>query len=135
MVHIIESLAPVLLFIEKSILALLIFLEAAIVAVFLWRLRDFSQVQGDAPKWIKVLTQNLQRQGMAGILVPEKDAATVSGRVVKTGLENEGLAPEALKEVFESQESIEKRTLDRGLAFLGTVGANAPFLGLTGTVI
>jgi biopolymer transport protein ExbB/TolQ len=45
------------------------------------------------------------------------------------------LAPEALEKIFEVQESAEKRELDRGLSFLGTVGANAPFLGLTGTVI
>jgi len=57
------------------------------------------------------------------------------GRVVKTGLANLGLAPEALEKVFEVQESAERRELDRGVSFLGTVGANAPFLGLTGTVI
>jgi biopolymer transport protein ExbB len=55
--------------------------------------------------------------------------------VVKTGLANFGLAPEALEKIFDVQESAERRELNRGLAFLGTVGANAPFLGLTGTVI
>ena len=135
MVHIIENLAPILLLIEKAILALLLFLEAAILAVFAWRLRSYARTQGNAPKWMGLLTKGLQNTNTAPIEVGEKDVATLPGRVVKTGLDNAGLAPEAMEKVFDAQESIEKRGLEQGLSFLGTVGANAPFLGLTGTVI
>ncbi len=135
MVHLIDNLTPALLLLEETILALLVVLEVAILAIFVWRLRSLSQVNGDPTKWIKRLTQNMKQSGLGIITVEGKDANTVSGRIVKTALENWGLAPEALEKVFEAQESMEKRGLDQGLSFLGTVGANAPFLGLTGTVI
>jgi len=135
MVHFIENLAPILLLIEKGVLALLVFLEVAIIAIFLWRFQSYAKQQGNASKWILQLTQVLKKDGLSGISVTEADLLTLPGRVVKTGLENQGLPPEAMEKVFEVQESIEKRSLDQGLSFLGTVGANAPFLGLTGTVI
>jgi biopolymer transport protein ExbB len=134
-VHFIENLAPILLLIEKAVLALLIFLEAAIIAIFLWRLRVYSNQRGDAAKWIRLLSGSLNKEGLASIMVNESDAKTLPGRMVKTGLDNVGLAPEAMEKVFEVQESIERQELDQGLSFLGTVGSNAPFLGLTGTVI
>jgi biopolymer transport protein ExbB len=136
MVHFISFLAPILILIEKAILTLLIFLEVAILVIFVGRLRTYARTKGDASKWITSLTQNLKQSSGLGIVKVEgKDAATVPGRMVKTGLDNWGLAPEAMEKVFEAQESMEKRGLEQGLSFLGTVGANAPFLGLTGTVI
>lgn len=41
----------------------------------------------------------------------------------------------ALQAAMNSGHSAEKLRLDRNLAFLGTVGANAPFIGLFGTVL
>jgi biopolymer transport protein ExbB/TolQ len=134
MVHLVDNLAPVLLLMEEIILALLVVLEVAILAIFVWRLRSLSQVNGDPTKWIKSLTQDMKQSGLGIINVDGEDTNTVSGRIVKTASDNWGLAPEALEKVFEAQESMEKRGLDRGLSFLGSVGANAPFLGLTGTV-
>ncbi len=135
-VHFISFLAPILILIEKAILAMLVFLEVAVLVVFIGRLRNFSRTKGDSSKWITSLTQNIKQGAGLGIVKVEgRDADTVPGRIVKTGLDNWGLAPEAMEKVFEAQESMEKRGLERGLSFLGTVGANAPFLGLTGTVI
>jgi biopolymer transport protein ExbB len=56
-------------------------------------------------------------------------------RLMKTALSNIDKIPEALEKILEAQEMSEKRELEKGAALLGTVGANAPFLGLTGTVI
>ena len=135
MVQLIDNLTPFLLLIERTILVLLVLLEVAVVAVFIWRLRSLSRAKGDSTKWVRSLTQNMTQSGPGIIGAEGGDTTTVTGRMVKTGLDNWELAPEALEKVFEAQESMEKRGLDRGLSFLGTVGANAPFLGLTGTVI
>jgi len=134
MVHLIDAFTPALLLLEEAILALLVVLEVAIVAIFVWRLRSLSRANGDPTKWLKSLTQDMKQSDLSMINVDGEDTYTVSGRTVKTALDNWGLAPEALEKVFEAQESIEKRGLEQGLSFLGTVGANAPFLGLTGTV-
>jgi len=134
MVHLIDAFTPALLLLEEAILALLVVLEVAILAIFVWRLRSLSRANGDPTKWLKSLTQDMKQSDLSMINVDNEDTYTVSGRTVKTALDNWGLAPEALEKVFEAQESIEKRGLEQGLSFLGTVGANAPFLGLTGTV-
>jgi biopolymer transport protein ExbB/TolQ len=128
-------LIPLLHAVEQAVLALLFVLEAAILAVFIWRLRAVAAAAGDPQKWIQALSRNLSSLRPPDIPVEKSDEATVAGRVVKTGMENPGLAPEALEKVFDSQESAERRELERGVTFLGTVGSNAPFLGLTGTVI
>ena len=135
MIHFIEHATPILIMIERAILALLVILEVAIVAIFIWRFRSYARAQGDAARWVALLTGNLKQKGLGTSTVEAKDAATVPGRLVKAGIENWGLAPEAMEKVFEAQESMEKRGLEQGLSFLGTVGANAPFLGLTGTVL
>jgi biopolymer transport protein ExbB len=36
---------------------------------------------------------------------------------------------------MQAHETLERHRFERGAQFLGTVGANAPFLGLTGTVL
>lgn len=43
--------------------------------------------------------------------------------------------PEALLDAVESELATARRRLDFGMTFLGTVGNNAPFVGLLGTVI
>jgi biopolymer transport protein ExbB len=134
MFALIGGLLPLLLWIEKGVLALLIVLGFITLATFFWRLRGYARAQGTPSKWMEALAMDLNaekpRLEMSG-----KDQESVAGRVIKTGLANLALAPEALEKIFEVQESAERRELNRGLAFLGTVGANAPFLGLTGTVI
>ena len=131
----IQNLAPALLFTEKALLIILGLLGAASLATFLWRWRAYSKAQGQPNKWIRVLTQEMASARIPSINLTPADDATLAGRVVRTGLANQGLASDALEKVFDVQESAEKRELEKGLSFLGTVGSNAPFLGLTGTVI
>ena len=55
--------------------------------------------------------------------------------MVRLGMDNAHLCADALEKLLETQEARERPLLERGAQFLGTVGANAPFLGLTGTVL
>ncbi|MDB5047180.1 MAG: MotA/TolQ/ExbB proton channel [Fibrobacteres bacterium] len=135
MFAIIAHLVPLLLVIEKALLSLLFFLGFATIVIFVWRWRSYSLAQGKPGRWMSALSENIRAAQPSGVALDKADEATVAGRVVKTGLANLGLAPEALEKVFDVQESGERRELNRGLPFLGTVGSNAPFLGLTGTVI
>ncbi|MDB5049702.1 MAG: MotA/TolQ/ExbB proton channel [Fibrobacteres bacterium] len=131
----IQNLAPALLILEKGLLALLGILGAASLAIFMWRWRSYGKAQGQPQKWIRLLTQDMSSPRIPSLFLTLDDEATVAGRVVRTGLANQALNSDALEKVFEVQESSEKRELEKGLSFLGTVGANAPFLGLTGTVV
>lgn len=57
------------------------------------------------------------------------------GQAVSCGLDHiKNHGSNGLEEIFESYEIIEKQNLEKHLNFLATVGANAPFIGLLGTV-
>jgi len=55
--------------------------------------------------------------------------------VLLAALEGAPLGKSAVRELAESASKVEKLRYERGLAFLGTIGNNAPFLGLFGTVL
>jgi biopolymer transport protein ExbB len=56
-------------------------------------------------------------------------------RVVAAGLEVAGSGPRAAEQRMAGATQIARLAMERRLAFLGTVGSNAPFVGLLGTVI
>lgn len=43
--------------------------------------------------------------------------------------------PEAIDDAIQSQLARKRKSLEKGMTFLGTIGTNAPFIGLFGTVI
>jgi biopolymer transport protein ExbB len=55
--------------------------------------------------------------------------------VVREGLAFAPMGAEAVEEVMAATMAREKKRYERGLAFLGTLGNNAPFVGLFGTVL
>lgn len=56
-------------------------------------------------------------------------------RIVAAGLDQAGAGPKAAEETMIGALSLAKLQMEKRLAFLGTLGANAPFIGLLGTVI
>ena len=60
---------------------------------------------------------------------------TVSARVAETGLRMASRGVAAAERAMQSTLAAERALLDRRLAILSTLGNNAPFLGLLGTVI
>lgn len=74
----------------------------------------------------------------SGIEVLRGRVAPLTGfeaRVLQSGLAAVPYGPEAAEKAFFSSVSAEKLRMDRGLVVLATVGANAPFVGLFGTVL
>ena len=59
----------------------------------------------------------------------------VAAKVADRALAEAGRGPAAVDEAAVSAMILERQRLERNLAFLGTVGNNAPFVGLFGTVI
>jgi biopolymer transport protein ExbB/TolQ len=135
--------------VEQGILGLLLAMGAACAGIFLWRWRAVGLGRTGMLKWRDRLAENLTGDlpedhsgAMAGSASRgSSDAGKALGeagtadRLIRLGLDNSHLCPEALEKVLEAQETRERHLMERGAQFLGTVGANAPFLGLTGTVL
>lgn len=83
------------------------------------------------------------QQALAQILGGEVETAlaSVAGRtgleaaVLQAGVVHRDAGPKALKMILDVIISQARSPYERGLAFLGTLGANAPFIGLFGTVL
>lgn len=130
----VTALDSVLKAIEQGILGLLLALGAACAVVFVLRWRAVGRARAEAGPWLerlqRALTEDLAVEGPAPGL-----GMGAAERLVRVGVANASLCPDALEKLLETQEVRERETLERGASFLGTVGANAPFVGLTGTVL
>ena len=56
-------------------------------------------------------------------------------RILGSGLEVASRGPAAVEKAFSGTATAERLRMERGLPFLATVGSNAPFIGLFGTVL
>lgn len=117
----------------RAVMALLVFL-CGLVAWTGWIAhRRLRREERDPVRYEEVLVPAMSSDAGAKALLatlPE----TVAGRLTRMGLNSRELAPEALEQVLTACESAEQRKMERGLARLGTIGSNAPFIGLFGTV-
>jgi biopolymer transport protein ExbB/TolQ len=130
--------------IEYGLLGLVLGLGVVSVALFAVRQRVLGMAVQHADAWRRRLSQDLSQE-MSEVAADlnagdDKPPATqgeagAAERLVRLGLAQAELCPEALERLLLAQERRERRNLERGASFLGTVGANAPFLGLTGTVL
>ena len=64
-----------------------------------------------------------------------KNEEAMEAKVVLFGLRSWDLGDHAVQDLMSGALATERTRYDRGLGFLGTVGNNAPFIGLFGTVL
>lgn len=78
-------------------------------------------------------------QGIAAIgrgdLASEVSVRGPVGRLVHAAAEGWSLGPDRLRALFIAHRLREKASAERGLVIMGTLGNNAPFIGLFGTVL
>jgi biopolymer transport protein ExbB len=81
----------------------------------------------------------LARRLLAGDLAGARGAVDgkqgMEADVVRAAVEHAGKGPDAVIEVVNAQLERSRLEYERHLAFLGTLGNNAPFIGLFGTVL
>lgn len=74
--------------------------------------------------------------GQVGSAIDElQRSRAVAATIAAAGLRLAPRGPEAVDKAMQSAVALERGRLEQRLAFLGTIGNNAPFIGLFGTVI
>lgn len=126
---------PVLKLVEILLFMMLAALFVAVPAVYAWRVSALRRLSGNAGHWADALSRDLGHEGSAMALNAADGGRTLPDRLAAFALSHTHLCPDALERLLEAREIEDKRQLERGLGFLGTVGSNAPFVGLTGTVL
>lgn len=126
------------LFVESGaqwVLWLLFLLSAASVSIAAERWVYFRSKSDDLRSLVGTVDAHLRagdREEALRTLAPKR---SVGAMVASAGLRLAERGPRAAEKGMESAMVIERKALEARLAFLGTLGNNAPFIGLLGTVI
>jgi biopolymer transport protein ExbB len=105
------------------------------LAIVVERWLTFRKLGVDLEGTARRLDTRLGNRDHAGALAELGRTRSVAGTIAAAGLRLADLGPEAASKAMESAVALEKNRLERRLAYLGTVGNNAPFIGLFGTVV
>jgi biopolymer transport protein ExbB/TolQ len=117
------------------ILWLLVFLSFASFAVFAERLWFLRSVGTDTTAIRNRITAEMGTGSVAGLTESLRNDPSMQARVISYGLRDLHRGPEAVLELCRGALGMEKLRYERGLTVLATVGSNAPFVGLFGTVM
>jgi len=119
---------------SRWVLWLLIFLSIAAVAVTLERLWFFARSRRQRQHVADMLAA-LRKSGPEAAQKALGEARSLEATVARACLEHIADGPQAIEEHIAAVIETDRVHYERGLAFLGTLGSNAPFVGLFGTVL
>jgi biopolymer transport protein ExbB len=119
---------------SRWVLWLLLGLSLAAVAVMLERLWFFA-LERRPRALVDDALAALRRSGPSAALERIRGLRSMDAAVARACLEQAGDGPAAVEEHIKASVEQERLRFERGLAFLGTLGSNAPFVGLFGTVL
>jgi biopolymer transport protein ExbB len=114
---------------------LLIFLSIVSVAVMLERAWFFWSIRDNLVILSKRLRDLLRSGDIEGAIASMKKSPSAEAAVVVAGLVEAERGPKAADEAMRGAAALQRMRLEKRLAILGTLGNNAPFIGLFGTVI
>jgi len=117
------------------VLWLLLALSVVSFTAMLERWLYFRRHRDDIPALRARLTRALVRRDLEGATAILAKSPSLEARVVRAALEWQSGGPAAVSDAVESELGSAKKELERGTNLLGTLGNNAPFVGLFGTVL
>lgn len=113
---------------------LLIVLSVLSVAIILERAWFFHSLRDDLARLATDLRRALD-ESVESAMRRVRTSPSAEAAVVLAGLETYDKGPDAAQVAMEGAAALQRLKLERRLAYLATVGNNAPFVGLFGTVI
>ena len=117
------------------VLWLLVFLSILSVGTIIERLIFFRRRRLRMVPFSRQLEEILRKEDLGGVRALLASHRGPESNIILRALEWFDDGPEAMSEVLEAAIREQRLELDQGSAFLGTVGNNAPFVGLLGTVL
>jgi len=114
---------------------LLVALSIVCVAIILERIYFFSVTRDNVDKLGADLLASLRGGRISEAYKRMQSSRSFEAMVALAALDSAGDGAEAAAERVQGEQHIARLHMERNLAFLGTVGSNAPFVGLLGTVI
>lgn len=117
------------------VLWLLVASSVASVGVIIERWRLFRKNRLAFSAFLDELARRLENGDLPGARRLSTETPGVEARVALAGLRNASKGPVSAEEAMTSRLVLERGSLEKNLIVLGTLGNNAPFIGLFGTVL
>lgn len=117
------------------VLWLLIALSIISVGVMIDRYLWFRGRDTDTDRFNRELRGAFERDELERIVTKYKDDPAIPVQVALRGLAERAKGAESVAEAMHGERARWRRTADRNLIILGTLGNNVPFVGLFGTVL
>lgn len=136
---IVERLLKVALLGSSWVMYLLLFLSVISIAAMVerwWFFRKNREAsEADAQALRADLVKRLREGDWSGVKDRLQKSRAFESRVVAAALDFRDGGAEALSDAVDSELGRARKDLERGSSLLGTLGNNAPFVGLFGTVL
>jgi biopolymer transport protein ExbB/TolQ len=117
------------------VLDLLIVLSVIQLAVIIERAIVFARTRANRSTLEGLLAQGLADNDLTNAITHFTGERSLAARVLASGASHVKMGAGAVEEMMKSRLMEEKKALESKLSFLGTLGNNAPFIGLFGTVL
>jgi len=130
-----EQLTKVALLGTSWVLYLLIGLSVLSITALLERLWFFQRNRRGSEQLREVLGPALLRNDAAAVRAALADPSCVEARILNAAYAWRSGGPEAVRDALDAEIDRQQPALSHGTSILGTIGSNAPFVGLLGTVI
>ncbi len=117
------------------VLWILIFASVLSVTVMIERLIYFFRNRTPVERFIEAFTERLGRDDVKGAAALADLTKGAEARIAKVALAHFDEGEQVVEEMMASRKVAERLRFEKYLMILGTMGNNAPFLGLFGTVL
>ena len=120
---------------SAPLLYLMIALSVVSMAIMLERAWFFGIMREDLDTLLRDLGAYLSAGDLVGARARFSSSRSAEAAVILAGLGQAARGPEAASEAMSGAMTRQRLKLEHRLSFLGTLGNNAPFIGLLGTVV
>ena len=117
------------------VLWILVFASVLSVTVMIERLIYFWRNRTPVERFIEPFAERLNRGDIKGAAALADVTKGAEARIAKVALANFDEGEQAVEQMMASRKVTERLRFERYLMILGTMGNNAPFFGLFGTVL
>jgi biopolymer transport protein ExbB/TolQ len=117
------------------VLLLLIVLSVVSVGIMIDRFLWFRGREADTERVKREIRSAFERGELERLQSKYKDDPAIAVQVALRGLHERERGAEAVAEAMHGERARWRRTADKNLIILGTLGNNVPFVGLFGTVL
>ena len=121
---------------DQAVLWILLILSVVSVGMILERWFALKKISSESQRIRSRIKLALQSNSVEDIEDIAKDPTSIEGRAASYALKHmRDSGTKGLEEVFNVFMLTEKPELEKSLGFLATIGSNAPYVGLLGTVL